>query len=316
MLAFDLNQVDGSALFSAIKPSGNFTLTSVSGDVMASVVVTLLGQVFARWLSGSVTAARIHGPATSSSEGLVMATICAANSSVPCDSVTAMPGINLFEWTQSLPSGGLVLNSTLLLNGLLYLNISTILNKGGELRGQLSRPCNGSCSIPFVPRIASFQPSFLNSSFANCSFSVCFFPFVATPGFFQCIAIFCSSNSRSRIDGFFINIEFQQNFTLTAQSIYQISFDKFPPTFSRGIPLFVQALLYGTLGSSSLSPVYTFVLPVIPAVQILEVDTQFESIMIKAAYPFSLTGVEFFEAFFLNIRNVVSPPFLANITCF
>ena len=138
---FQLNQATGSAANAPTKPSGNFTLSRLGGDPEKSPLVTVFGVVFARWLSGSVTSAHIHGPAVAGSDGPAIVAICAANSSavVLCNAVTVMPSTSsMFEWTQALPSAGLVLNSTLVLNGLLYLNIRTVANPSGELRGQLA----------------------------------------------------------------------------------------------------------------------------------------------------------------------------------
>jgi hypothetical protein len=62
----------------------------------------------------------------------------------------------------------------------------------------------------------------------------------------------------------------------------------------------------GPFGSSSESPVHVFVLPVIPTVQILRVDLEFESVLIRSAYP-AVTGLDFFEAQFLHLRQLAIP---------
>ena len=134
---FALDLATGSAANAQLKPFGTLSVTGTVGSP-SSHLLTLFGSVFARDLSGNVTAAHIHGPATATGVAPVVATICGPPSATACNGVTALPATSLFEWTQPLPSSGVVLNSTLFMNGLLYLNIHTTLNGNGELRGQLA----------------------------------------------------------------------------------------------------------------------------------------------------------------------------------
>ncbi len=64
------------------------------------------------------------------------------------------------------------------------------------------------------------------------------------------------------------------------------------------------------------SPVYPFVVPVVPSVRILESEAQFELLSTKVTFPLSLINVEYFEAFLNHLHSVAFPPSERNITLF
>jgi alpha-tubulin suppressor-like RCC1 family protein len=157
LTVFQLNQATSSPP-SFSSASGQFIVKAVQGDGHAEYATnTLFGEVFAHFLSSNVTAAHIHGPANASSDGPVVATICAATASVPCSDVKLRPDLppdRPFWWTQFLPSSGVTLNLDMLKNGMLYLNIHTLKNPAGELRGQLV-PWPPAASVPTPPPLVS-----------------------------------------------------------------------------------------------------------------------------------------------------------------
>jgi myo-inositol-hexaphosphate 3-phosphohydrolase len=302
--SFSLDTPTGTPFSSLVRPNGNFTIIRFDFDpVLQKVVVH--GTVFARYLSSSVTAAHIHGPSSLNGTGPVVAVICGSTTS-PCNTVSAIPMTNLFEWSQFLPLSGITLNSTLALNGLYYLNIHTLNNLEGELRGQNRPFCAEVCAVPPLPSMSSIRP-LLNTS--SCTLLDCTFSFVAVAGLFNSIVIFFSSNSTTNINSTFSNVEFQEMRAFPGQNRTAIAIDKFPASFTRGRSFFVQAILNGPFGPSSVSTVYSFDIPVIPIVQILEVDAQFESLILKAKYGVTTTPIEYFEAHFRNSRLEVRPPF-------
>jgi hypothetical protein len=181
--SFALDQATGSAANATLKPIGTLNISRIDGSVdqPASHVLTVFGNVYARHLSGNVTAAHIHGPASASANGPVVVTICGPPSSVSCNAVTALPNMNQFEWAQPLPSSGIALNATLFMNGLLYLNVHTALNANGELRGQL-------------------DAKFLHSSSYSSDISPSSNPFPLTNVSFPAITSSVSSNIPSVVD--------------------------------------------------------------------------------------------------------------------
>ena len=110
----------------AEKPSA--VSTSGSGFVEAALVGNTLSFTLAyRSLTSAITAAHIHGPATSSASAAVL--------------IDLLPYHRGTYSTQGVFSGSVALAPAMvnaLLNGDLYLNLHTAVNPGGEIRGQLA----------------------------------------------------------------------------------------------------------------------------------------------------------------------------------
>lgn len=294
--SFSINKTTGSAANAFLKPYGNFTVYREESNPF-SPLITVYGAVFANFVSSQVIAVHMHGPASRNNDGPIVATICGNPSDVPCNHVSAVANTNVFEWSQFVSDSGIVLNKTLAQNGLYYLNIHTVENLAGELRGQTDLQCVGACSVPPFPSMTLLRPLYHSNTSSNCSFLRCSFPFFhPIPELFKDIVIYFSTNSSAF---------FRLSFNLTDQYLYEVSFDLFPISFSRGVTHFVQARLIGPFGASSLSPFYPFALPVVPSVEILEVSVDFESVVLMAAY--SLGDIEIFEAVFMNERQLAHP---------
>ncbi len=110
----------------AEKPSA--VSTSGSGFVEAALVGNTLSFTLAyRSLTSAITAAHLHGPATSSASAAVL--------------IDLLPYHRGTYSTQGVFSGSVALAPAMvnaLLNGDLYLNLHTAVNPGGEIRGQLA----------------------------------------------------------------------------------------------------------------------------------------------------------------------------------
>ena len=294
--SFAINKTSGTATNAFLKPYGNFTIDREESHPF-SPLITVYGAVFATFISSQVISVHMHGPASRNNDGPIVATICGSPSSVPCNRVRAVANTNVFEWAQIVSDSGIVLNKTLVQNGLYYLNIHTVANLGGELRGQTDLQCAGACGIPPFPSMTLLRPLYHSNASSNCSFLRCSFPFFhPIPELFKDVVIYFSTNSSAK---------FELSFTLNDLYLYEVPFDVFPISFSRGVTHFVQAQLIGFFGSSSLSPLYPFVLPVVPSVHILEVDVDFESVILRAAYP--LADIQLFEAVFMDERQLAHP---------
>jgi len=77
---------------------------------------------------------------------------------------------------------------------------------------------------------------------------------------------------------------------------------------SRGVTYYAQARFDRFFGSSSLSPAHSFVIPVIPHVQLLHL----ESVILRASHE-----VHFFEAFFMNqyeVAHMITVQYCSSLT--
>lgn len=116
--------------------------SSASGN--GSFVVAPDGVRFyvaVRNLSGPVTGAHIHGPATESENAPVVATLCGgpapaavASCVVDSDGTLIIEGYVTASLLQGMTAPAFIDN---LNNGLLYVNVHTQLNPAGEVRGQI-----------------------------------------------------------------------------------------------------------------------------------------------------------------------------------
>ena len=123
--SFALDQATANARDFVLKPFGNVSISREENNPLTPFI-TIYGYVSAQYLSSAVTAVHFHGPASKTSDGPVVATICGPPSNITCNSVTGIPHTNTFAWLQMLPSVGINLNRTLVQNGLYY-QISTLL---------------------------------------------------------------------------------------------------------------------------------------------------------------------------------------------
>jgi len=188
IFSFSLDQATGSAMASFIKPYGNVTIIDEHSDP-GSEFLTIFGTVHSQYLSSNVISVHIHGPASLHTDGPVMFTICGLPSDIPCNPTTPSTFDFLFHWSQDLPSSGIMLNKTLAQSGMYYLNINTLANSGGELRGHVTPSCNGACFSPILPSAKQFQPKLRTNSSASCSFISCFFPYEYVQEVFQSITM-------------------------------------------------------------------------------------------------------------------------------
>ena len=172
------------------------------------------------------------------------------------------------------------MNKTLAQSGMYYLNINTLANSGGELRGHVTPSCNGACFSPILPSAKQFQPKFGTNSSASCSFISCFFPYESVQGVFQSITMLFFTNHALN-ESANLDIEFPRDFSLNDQFMYKIPIHEFPASFFRGKTLFVRSVFNGLFGESSLSSSHSFVIPVIPNVQIMNIEVQFEYMALK-----------------------------------
>ncbi len=121
----DLEHATANARDFVLTPFGNVTISREENNPLTPFI-TIYGYVSAQYLSSAVTAVHFHWPASKTSDGPVVATICGPPSNMPCNSVTDIPHTNTFAWLQMLPRVGINLNRTLVQNGLYY-QISTLL---------------------------------------------------------------------------------------------------------------------------------------------------------------------------------------------
>lgn len=115
-----------------------------SSTVATDIDGTMRFTLFVRGLSGPVTGAHIHGPATESQNAPVLGTLCGSgpNPGLVASCALDSSGNLLIEGTidgSVLQAWGISGSdfSNHLEDGLLYVNVHTQLNPAGETRGQL-----------------------------------------------------------------------------------------------------------------------------------------------------------------------------------
>ncbi len=134
--AFKARLTTGAELHQVVDSNASGNATFVTRPNGIYVYVRVMG------MSGPVSGAHIHGPATTSENGPVLVTLCGgpapamlASCSVDADGTLTIEGIITSSHFQPGVTGGQLLNW--MNDELLYVNVHTALNPAGEARGQI-----------------------------------------------------------------------------------------------------------------------------------------------------------------------------------